>query len=223
MTTTKRAVCSFFMFCPLHSRPLGGNRVRVHEDLQGRGIYHARSRILSRCALKGEEATVLDAECHVLADIQVPLCVGREEVESPDGSRQRATRGSYRCLGVAYVRFTSLPRISCKSDERRHGISLPEAPTGRCTLSVGPDVPLFRLDHAAASAERADHRLDARRPFDAVQPLGIEQPQHPNVAQILFEGVHLGGHTNILKRLVIYSQSELSTGGTRGYDPFPGD
>jgi hypothetical protein len=35
--------------------------------------------------------------------------------------------------------------------------------------------------------------------------------------------VHLRRHTNILKRLVIYSQSELSTEGTRGYDPFPGD
>ena len=48
---------------------------------------------------------------------------------------------------------------------------------------------LFGLDDAAAGAERADRRLDARRPFDAVQPLGIEQPQHPHVAQILFEGL----------------------------------
>ena len=33
--------------------------------------------------------------------------------------------------------------------------------------------------------------------------------------------VHLRGHTNILKRLVIYSQRELSTAG-RGYDLFHG-
>ena len=48
---------------------------------------------------------------------------------------------------------------------------------------------LVGLDDAAAGAERADRRLDARRPFDAVQPLGIEQPQHPDVPQILFEGL----------------------------------
>jgi hypothetical protein len=48
---------------------------------------------------------------------------------------------------------------------------------------------LFGLDDAAAGAERADRRLDARRPFDALQPLGIEQPQHPDVPQILFEGL----------------------------------
>ena len=49
--------------------------------------------------------------------------------------------------------------------------------------------PFFGLDDTATGAERADRRLDARRPFDAVQPLGIEQPQHPHVAQILFEGL----------------------------------
>jgi hypothetical protein len=49
----------------LHERP---------DDLDGIAVFPGHK--------------LLDAECHVLADVEVAFAVGREEMESPDGSRR---------------------------------------------------------------------------------------------------------------------------------------